>query len=234
MKTAIVTGGAKRLGSVIAKFLAGRGYQIALHYRTSEPAETSQSILDMGGVCQAFQADLASDLGPELLINRVMDAFSHIDVLVNCASIFEPGSIRETDSDLFDRHMRINFRAPFMLSRSLAVRCQSGHIINIIDAKINRNIHTHAIYILTKKMLYEFTKMAAIEFSPHFRVNAVAPGAILPPPGKDEAYLKQRAADAPLNKTGTPDDIVRAIGYLLDNDFITGECLNIDGGVHLK
>lgn len=233
--TALITGGGKRIGRAIALRLADLGFNIALHYNSSrEDAERVAAEVQHAGVrCQLFRCDFADVDAVFQLMESVADACPDLSILVNNASIFERGPLLETDSTLFDRHFHINFRAPFFLTRDLARRCERGHVINLVDTKINRNADVYFAYTLTKKALYEFTKMAAVQLGPHFRVNAVGPGLVLPPPGEDESYLAKQASSIPLRRHGDATSVCDAIAYLVENTFITGQVIYVDGGQHL-
>ncbi len=234
--TALITGGAKRIGRAITQSLAEAGYSIALHYNSSEEAarETQSLIENLNVKCTLFQANFADRSDVRNLISNVFDEFPDCNLLVNNASIFERGSLVETEEEQFDRHFDVNLRTPFFLSRDFARHCKQGHIVNIIDTKAARNVIQYFVYTLTKKALLEFTRMAAKELAPAIRVNGIAPGLILPPRGKGEDYLKELSSGVPLKRTGNPDFVVHALRFLLENEYVTGQCLFVDGGEHLK
>lgn len=232
---ALVTGGARRIGAAIARALALHGYDVALHYRTSaEPAQrTAKEIEGLGRRCRLFRCDLNDHQETAALIPSVREHFPELNVLVNNASIFEPGTLRETGHDLFERHFNINIKAPFFLTQVLAEGCAQGQIINILDTRVSRADPHHAAYTLSKKALLELTKMAARELGPAIRVNGVSPGMILPPPGGVVDELERRSAALPLKRIGNTANLVAAVLFLLDNPFVTGECIYVDGGEHL-
>ncbi|MFQ5441160.1 MAG: SDR family oxidoreductase [Thermodesulfobacteriota bacterium] len=233
MKTALVTGGAKRIGRAISLGLASMGYDIALHYSATDPAEIVSEIRENGVQCEPFQCDLSSEKEVLGLMGRVKELLPGLCLLVNNASIFERSTIRDTEAEDFDRHLAVNFKAPYFLSRDFQRCFGKGHIINIIDSKVIKNTSPYAAYLLSKKALKDFTFMAAKEFAPEIRVNAVAPGLILPPAGSNRDYLEKRAETIPLLKTGKPADIFNAVRFFIENDFITGQILYIDGGESL-
>lgn len=140
----------------------------------------------------------------------------------------------ETDPDLFDRHMQINFKTPFFLSQDFARICKKGLIINMLDTKIHKTLIEYFVYTLSKKVLFEFTQMAAKELGPDIRVNGIAPGLILPAAGMSEKEFEEMGERIPLKQTGSPQDIVQAVGFFMENDFISGEVISVDGGEHLK
>ncbi len=233
---AIVTGGAKRIGRAIALALAKKGYHIALHYRSSrrEAELLVQEIRDWKVQCELFACDFLDMESVRTLVPRVCGRFPETNLLVNNASIFERGRMMQTEEELFDRHFQINFKTPFFLSRDFARRCQKGLIINLLDTKVSRTLIEYFAYTLSKKALHDLTRMAAKELAPKIRVNGVCPGLILPPPGEGESYLEEREQTIPLQTRGTEDQIAAAVEFLIDHSFITGDCLYIDGGEHLK
>ena len=156
-----------------------------------------------------------------------------IEVLVNCASDFIPSSFNEQGSELFDKEMTINLKIPYLLTKAFARVFGKGYIINFVDTKVAKNKKVHLDYILSKKLLKDFTKISAVELAPKIRVNAIAPGLILPPEGKDESYLLNLAKDIPLKTIGNLDEILKAFQFILDSYFFTGQILYIDGGEHL-
>ena len=156
-----------------------------------------------------------------------------IEVLVNCASDFIPSNFKEVGSELLDKEMTINFKNPYLLTKAFARVFAKGNIINFLDTKVEQNNTVHLDYILSKKLLKDFTKISAVELAPNFRVNGIAPGLILPPEGKDESYLLNLAKDIPLKTIGNLDEILKALQFILDSDFFTGQILYIDGGEHL-
>ncbi len=132
------------------------------------------------------------------------------------------------------KNIQVNAWVPFVLNREFARRAREGKIINLLDSRIDGFDWTHVSYILSKHVLSVLTRMTALEFAPRITVNGVAPGLILPPPGKDHGYLDQLTDTVPLQRHGDPRDIAEAVLYLLKNDFVTGEVIHVDGGRHLK
>lgn len=232
---ALVTGGARRIGAAIARALAQRGYDVALHYLSSrEPAEhIAREIEGMGRRCRLFRCDLSDHDATAELMPEVREHFTDLSVLVNNASIFERGTLRDTGRDLFERHFNINFKAPFFLIQAFAEGCARGQVINILDTRVSRSDPHHAAYTLSKKALLELTRMAARELGPGIRVNGVSPGMILPPPGGVVDELERRSAALPLQRIGDTDNLTAAVLFVLDNPFVTGECIYVDGGEHL-
>lgn len=234
-KAALITGGARRIGAEIVRILASLGYNIALHYNTSfESAKKIKEEVESTGVkCKLFRCNLAEEKEASGLINKVKEEFPELTLLINNASVFIRSDILSTKNDIYDKTFNINFKAPFILSRDFAQNISRGNIINIIDTKITKNDYLYSVYTLSKKILAEFTYMSAIEFSPDIRVNGIAPGLILPPEGKKNEYLENMAKKIPLKKKGKIIDVINALKFLLNNEYITGQIIYVSGGQHL-
>lgn len=237
-KVAVVTGGAVRLGKALALALAERGVRSVIHYNASAgPAEGMVArIAAMGGEAMAIQADLSQPSQMSRVIAQAGDHFGQVDILVNSAAIFEPGDVYDTTEADWDRHFAINLKAPFFLSQAFAQhvgRQRPGHIVNIADWRATRPSTGYVAYTLTKAALITMTDNLALALAPNIQVNAIAPGAILPPPGKDQAYLDRLARSIPARRTGSPAAIAKALMFLLESDFVTGELIFVTGGEHL-
>lgn len=230
--TALITGSAIRLGRVIAIGLAEKGYQIAVHYNRSqqEALKTRDRIKEIGVDVDIFPFAFEKTDQFEALICQVKNRFSNLSLLVNNASAYIQSPILSTDYHTFDSQFSANLRAPFFLSKYFAIHCQEGNIINIIDNKVSFNQNEYAAYLLTKKSLVDFTKMAALELAPNIRVNGISPGVTMPGVSRSSEYIQWRQQSIPLNQTGKPSNIIKAIDCILDNDFMTGEIITIDGG----
>ncbi|MFH1070616.1 MAG: SDR family oxidoreductase [Candidatus Glassbacteria bacterium] len=235
-KAALVTGGARRIGRAIALALSRTGYDIALHYSSSavEAQSTAEQIRAQGTACETFRCDLERPDQLLALVDRVVEKMPGLELLVNNASVFRRGSIAETDPLLFDSHLAVNLRAPFFLTREFAARCGRGQVINLLDSRIDRDDFAYAAYTITKKALAALTRIAAREFGPAIRVNAVAPGPVLPPAGESQAAFLRIAGGVPLARPGSPELVARSVLYLLENDYLTGQVIYVDGGDHLK
>ncbi len=235
MKSALVTGGAKRLGKAISLKLAAMGYNIALHYYSSDPYPIAREIESLGVRCLPLQCDLSGGKAASNLVEQAVKKLPVLELLINSASIFERATVTETSERLLDSHIDLNLKAPFRLSRDFSHLAKKGQIINIIDANAVKNNSAYAAYLISKKGLLGLTKMTALEFAPKIRVNAIAPGLILPPVGKGEEYMNEAAEKrVPLKRRGRIEDITRALEFLVQNEFITGQILFIDGGEHLR
>jgi len=233
--TALVTGAAKRIGAHVALHLARAGYQIALHYHHSKPEamSTAQAIYKTGVRCELFSCDLADEAQTRKLAPQVFKAFPNLNVLVNSASIFIPTKFGAADLTLFKTHWDINFKAPYILTCEFARLVKRGQVINFIDANVAKYKTNYADYLMTKKALLEFTKMAAVQWGPRIRVNGISPGMILAPVNNQPDDRLKRARQIPLQKTGKPANILQSVQFLLENDYLTGQIITNDGGQNL-
>jgi pteridine reductase len=237
-KVVIVTGGAVRLGKALALALAEQGARLVIHYGSSAgPAqETVTEIKAMGSDALAIQADLSQSSEAPSIVERAVAHFGQVDILVNSAAIFKPGNWDDTTEANWDRHFAINLKSPFFLSQAFAKhvgRERAGHIVNIADWRGVRPGTDHIAYTLTKAALIAMTKSLALALAPNIQVNAIAPGLILPPPGEDQSYLERKAGKIPAQRAGSPQEIAKALLFLLHSDFVTGELIFVTGGQHL-
>ena len=233
--TALVTGGAVRLGKALAMSLAQRGFHIALHFNSSCEAalETREAIRATGVECDLFPFDLHAEVEMAPLLAAVRERFSDLAVLVNSASAYDAAPILQTDRGLFERQFKINFQAPFFLTQAFARSVETGCVVNILDNKIFFHQYHYAAYLLSKKTLAEFTQLAALELAPRIRVNGICPGVILPAESRTADYVNWRVRGIPLHRQGGTQNICHALHYLLENDFVTGQILTVDGGESL-
>ena len=238
MPVALVTGGAVRVGRAISSALAEDGYRLVIHYNSSSgPAdELVDEIRSAGGEAVAIGADLADADAVRRLAAEAVEAFGGIDVLVNNASVFPAERLEATDEALWDHTMAVNLRAPFFLIRHLVptLRERKGVVINMADLAGIQTWAAYAAHGISKAGIVHLTKVAARSLAPDVRVNGIAPGTVLPPESMSEAEIESLARRAPLQKNGSPDDVVRALRYLLAADFVTGETLVVDGGRMLR
>lgn len=233
-KSVLITGASDRVGKAFALALAEKGYHCIIHYNSSaEKAErTKKEVEAAGGQCTLLQAGFTDEKAVEALLDKVPGNI-HLDILINCASMFIESSIHDEGYGLLDKLMKINFKAPYILTKKYAEKYKTGLIVNILDTKVAGNYTKHLDYLLTKKLLKDFTLISATQLGPDIRVNGIAPGIILPPPGKDETYTDKLAQGIPLKQSGNPGELVKALNYLIDADFVTGQIIYVDGGEHL-
>ena len=248
MARALVTGAGHRLGQAMAVYLAGRGYDVAVHYASSDTGalETVGMIEAKGGKGVALQADLVDEAATQGLFGRAVDALGGpITCLVNNASIFEYDTIETANRDSWDRHMGSNLRAPFVLTQAMAAQglqptlddmnepVASGLIVNMVDQRVRKLTPEFMTYTLAKMGLWALTQTSARALAPAIRVNAIGPGPTLQG-GRQSAehFAKQRAATV-LSRGSNPADITGALGYFLDSPAVSGQLLCVDGGQHL-
>ena len=180
-----------------------------------------------------FAAICADEAQTLKLMPQVFKAFPNLNVLVNSASIFIPNQFGATDLTLFKTHWDINFKAPYILTCEFARLVKKGQVINFIDANVVKYKTKYADYLMTKKALLEFTKMAAVQWGPRIRVNGISPGMILAPVNNQPDDRIKRARQIPLQKTGNPANILQSVQFLLENDYLTGQIIANDGGESL-
>lgn len=234
-----MTGAAVRIGRAIALALAENGADIVLHYgRSRDDAErTAEEIRGFGRRALTASAELSKPVEAAGLVFNAAESLGGADILVNGAAIFEDSPLAETAEEFYDRHLAINLKAPFFLCREFVRRLpagRQGHIVNLADWRAETPPADYVAYTLSKAGIVALTKALALQLAPWVQVNAIAPGAILPPPGGDEASWRAgKLPDIPLRRTGSPDDIAAAAVYLIRSEFVTGEILHVTGGEHL-
>ncbi|WP_321369445.1 SDR family NAD(P)-dependent oxidoreductase [uncultured Draconibacterium sp.] len=236
-QTALITGASKRIGRSLTEHLAEQGWNVVVHYNSSAKganelvAELETKYPDQQFI--AVQANLAEVDEVVALIPKLAAQNIKVDLLVNNASVFDRGYLKDTSVELFDAQIDVNQKAPFFLIRDFANYYKTGNIINFVDTRITANASNFAAYSISKKALWELTKMAALEFAPNIRVNAIAPGVTLPPEDEDEDYLEKLAQGIPMKKPGGVEPILKSLDYILENDHLTGQLLFADGGENL-
>ncbi len=239
-KRALITGGAKRLGRETALSLAREGVHVAVHHHASElPAQIlCRELMALGVRAIPLQADLQNADTLEPLFQAAWEGLGGLDFLVNNASIFPPGRLEEMELEQLHSNLRVNAWAPFVLTRAFwrLIRGTGGRgsVVNLLDTRLVGGDLAHAPYHLSKALLGEITSLTALEFAPELQVNGVAPGAVLPPEGLDDAYLEGLTRELPLKRRGFPQDIAQAVLYLLGTTFVTGQVIFVDGGRHIR
>lgn len=235
-KSALVTGSSDRIGKAISLALAKRGYHMILHYNSSiEKVEKLKKEIEEQYPVSALPLPIQflEENDYNSIFQELKDKKYNIEVLVNCASDFQRSTFTDKGSELLHKQYKINFENPYLISKAYASTFESGHIINFLDTKVTKNSTDRLDYILSKKLLRDFTQLSAVELAPSFKVNAIAPGLVLPPPDQDEKYLLNLAEEIPLKTIGNVEEILKAFRFLLESDFVTGQILYIDGGDHL-
>lgn len=237
-KTAIVTGGAKRVGRAISLALAHSGYDIAViyHSSTDEAATLKAEVEKLGRKITLYKADIAEHAQVITTIDKILSEQKNVRLLVNNASIFEKHSFAKTDEDIFNRHMNINFKAPFFLTQKFAEYSQkqgsTGHVVNILDSYIFQSKSPYFVYLLTKKALLDLTKMAALEQNISLRVNSISIGLLLTSEDWSQEKIEEKAQKLPVKRAAKLSEITDAILFLDNNQYITGENIAVDGGIN--
>jgi NAD(P)-dependent dehydrogenase (short-subunit alcohol dehydrogenase family) len=239
-RTALITGGAVRVGRAITLALARSGHDCIVHFDKSKQAaeDLVAEVKGLGQKASLIQADLATSSGIDSMLQFLSGDFPGVDVLVNSASSFCPAPLGSITAENWDDTLNLNARAPLLLSQSLGLLMKQrgfGRIINITDCATERFYRGYLPYLISKVTLDAMTKILAMELGPEVAVNAVAPGTVLPPPGTDEAYCRQAEGRALLKKVGRPEDVADMVAYLATKaDFITGQTFFVDGGASIR
>ena len=237
---ALVTGsGKRRVGRSVAEALAGRGFAVVLHYRTSaaDAAEAVDAFQRRGVAALALPADLGDEGAVRGLVDAALARFGRLDVLVNAAAIWEPSRLEDVTAADVRRHFEANVLGTFLCARAAGLamvgQAQGGCIVNLGDWAEARPYPNYAAYFATKGAIPTLTRALAVELgtrNPRVRVNCVLPGPVLLPPDLPEPERRQAIASTLLRREGRPENVAQAVLALVDNDFITGACLPVDGG----
>ncbi len=239
-KVALITGsGKRRIGAHVADALAERGYALVIHYRSSaeEAKESVARYEKRGGAAIAVPGDLGDEAAVKRLIDSTLERFARLDVLVNTAAIWQSKKLEDVTADDVRRHFETNTLGTFLCAQHAGLvmvkQPEGGCIVNFGDWAETRPYLNYAAYFPSKGAIPTLTRCLAVELgtrNPRVRVNAVLPGPVMLPADLPEAE-KRAAIDATLVKReGLPANVVQAVLYLIDNDFVTGDCLRVDGG----
>jgi pteridine reductase len=239
-RAALVTGsGKRRVGSVVADALARRGFAVAVHYRSSaaEATQTASALRQHDVEAEAFAADLTDEAAVRDLVRRVLDRFGRLDVLVNCAAIWERKRLEDVTAADVRRHFDTNALGTFLCAQqaglAMANQPEGGVIINLGDWAEVRPYRDYAAYFPSKGAVSAITRSLAVELAhrnPRVRVNCLLPGPVMLPPDLPEAEKHQAINATLVKREGSPANIAQAVLALVDNDFVTGVCLPVDGG----
>jgi NAD(P)-dependent dehydrogenase (short-subunit alcohol dehydrogenase family) len=233
-RVALVTGGGRRLGRALALALARRGMHLAIHYNSSadEARVTLDAARELGVTAELFQADLRDPEAARRLPAQVAARFERLDVLVNSAGIMTRATVEETTPELWDGIMAVNLRACFFTVQGALpwLRPAKGKVVNLADVGGLEPWPRYAAHCVSKAGVVMLTRTLARALAPDVTVNAIAPGAVLPPDDWDEAAREHLARTTPLKRLGAPGDVAGALLYLLDADYVTGDTLVVDGG----
>lgn len=240
-KCALITGAAKRIGAAIAIKLHDAGFNITLHYYHScdEATALAKQLNDKrANSAIVIQADLLREEDQRILVNAHIDRWKQLDALINNASRFYPTSIANATRAQWQDLMGSNLEAPFFLSQLCITHLEKTHgvIINIADIYAQKPLRHHSIYSISKAAIVMLTKALATDLAPVIRVNSVAPGNILWPEEDNLSdELKQKIlTNIPLQRQGTLTDISEAVLFLVNQPYMTGQTISVDGGKRLS
>jgi pteridine reductase len=236
-RVALVTGAGRRVGRALAVALGAEGMSVAVHYHASDAGarETARMIEHEGGKAALVSADLTGDRAAAL-IDDVVHRLGALDVLVNSSAVMERTPLGEVTAAQWDAMMALNLRAPFLLSQAAAPHLARarGAIVNIADLAAFETWPAYIPHGISKAGVVYMTRALARTLAPNIRVNAIAPGAVLLPDNWSEDDAAKLRDSTPLQRLGSPDDVVGAMLYLLRADYVTGETLIVDGGRHVR
>lgn len=247
MTVALVTGAASRLGRDMALFLAGRGFDVAIHYGGSQDdaEQTAADARALGVKAQTFQTDLLDADAAQDLVPQVAASMGPLHVLVNNASIFDYDNIHSATMQGWDRHIGSNLRAPFQLIQAFAAQApkaapdENGEpqaqalVVNMVDQRVLKPTPEFMTYSLAKAGLWSLTRTAAQALAPDIRVNAIGPGPTMIGARQSQAHFDAQRSNTILKRGSDAKGITQALGYLLDARAVTGQLICVDGGQHL-
>lgn len=228
-KVALVTGGAHRVGGALSRALANAGAAVVVNYHASaeDALQLREELHAEGARVSVFQADVSRKTDVDALVNFAEKEFGRLDVVINNASLFESAPLLDITEAMWDRVLAVNLKGPFLVSQAAAplLKAARGNIVNIADLSAFQPWPSFAHHSVSKAGLIQLTKVLARTLAPEVRVNAIAPGTVLPPEGYDDTSERRL-----VERTGDPDDVVRALFYLLESNFVTGQVVVVDGG----
>jgi pteridine reductase len=234
---ALITGGAKRVGAVIARTLHAAGYDLVLHCRHSmveAEALAAELSEQRASSVLVLQAELADTRRLQQLVDATLARYGRLDALINNASAFYDTPIDTASIEQWNDLFASNAQAPFFLTQAAlpALRVAHGAIVNLVDIYAERSIANYPIYVMAKGALAAMTRTLALDLAPDVRVNGVAPGAVMwPSDGKSYDDQQAMMARTPLGRAGTPEDVAATVLWLLrDAPFVTGQIIRVDGG----
>jgi len=236
-RTALVTGGARRVGAAIARRLHAAGANVVLHYRDSAAdadALAAELNAARGKSAATVKAELLAPIAPRSLVSTALERFGGLDLLVNNASSFFPVAVGAIEASHWEELMGSNLRAPLFIAQEAAphLAAREGSIVNIVDIHAERPLKGYPVYSIAKAGLAALTRSLALELAPKVRVNGVAPGAIAwPEDGQfDPAERGRIVATTPLARIGSPEDVAQAVHFLACAPYVTGQIVAVDGG----
>ncbi|MGD2068275.1 MAG: SDR family oxidoreductase [Gemmatimonadota bacterium] len=233
-QVALVTGGAVRVGRALSIGLAEAGYDMVVHHHSSGAAalEVGRRVEELGRRAVTVQGDLSDPAAADELATVSRERYGRLDLLVNNASVFRPRPLPQVDAGEWDLVMDVNLRAPFLVTRATAdlLRDSGGCVVNIADLSAFRPFPSYPAHSVAKAGLVQLTRALAQQLAPRVRVNAVAPGTVLPPEDAEEDEIERERSRTALGTLGSPEDVVRTVLFLAGSPFVTGEVVVVDGG----
>lgn len=237
-RTVLVTGGARRIGRVIALDLARHGWRVAVHHHLSaEDAEAVVTEIEgAGGTAAVVSADLAREDDTAGLVEQAAEAVGPLTALINNASVFERDDAMDATRGSWDLHMEVNLRAPFVLTQGFARQLPDGaggSVVNILDQRVWNLTPFFTSYTVSKAGLWTLTQTLALALAPRIRVNAVGPGPTLPSQRQTEENFRKQWSAQPLSRQVRPEEVAAAVRFILDAPSVTGQMIAVDAGQHL-
>ena len=236
-KKIIITGGATRIGAAIAKSLASYDNEITIHYKKSikEAKNLKNELEQFGTKVHLVKADLNNAIQTKKIIKEAYKKMGGLDCLINNASIFENDNLNNFSEKSFIKHLNVNLKAPALLTQSFSkyAKNSKGVIINIIDQRIEKLTPFFFSYTLSKSALGTLTITSAMKLAPNIRVNAVSPGPTLKNKRQSEKHFKKQWQSVLLKKAVKMENICNSVKFLIENDTITGQIINVDSGQRL-
>lgn len=239
-RVALITGaGKRRVGSYVADALAERGYALVIHYRSSgaDAAASVAAFQSRGVDAVALQADLTDEKSVHALVQQAIQRFGRIDVLVNCAAVWHSKKLEDVTAADVRLHFETNTLGTFLCCQQVGLQMvrqpEGGCIVTLGDWAETRPYLNYAGYFPSKAAIPGMTRSLAVELgtrNPRVRVNCILPGPVMLPPDLPEAERREAIAATLVQREGQPENVARAVLYLIDNDFVTGDCLRVDGG----
>jgi pteridine reductase len=235
-KTALVTGGAKRVGRELVLALAGAGVNTVIHYCASEKEahELAGEVVGQGVSAWCVQCDFSKAEHLQGFVEHVLKQCQVLHFLINSASDFAKADFSDLTQRQFAAALELEAWTPFALGRAFAQDQALEQVVNMLDAKVISGVdYAHLGYHAGKKLLENLTEIMALQFAPRVAVNALALGAIMPPSGADSKYVEKLVDSLPLKRMGSPQYVAEALIYLLSSEYLTGQTIFVDGGEHL-
>lgn len=234
-KTALVTGGARRVGRAIVEELARAGCRVVIHHATSdvEAAALAAALGSGGAPAPVVKADLRDRAAARAVVDAAVAATGRLDILVNSAAAYARTPLASLDDDTFAAMLELNLAAPLRLMRE-AARVGVASIVNLVDVAAWQPWPSWSAYATSKAALLHLSRCLALELAPATRVNAVAPGTVIFPDDWDAARRAAQLRRVPLGREGSPADVARAVRFLCEEEYLTGACIPVDGGAGMR